>query len=94
MLPFCADFEEGPLAFVKRLPSSNAVETESSIRCVVVLGNTFGNIRDEESFMRQKIAAVVRPGDFLWLEIALLLDPAGQRSALRDDPAEARRDRR
>ncbi len=77
--PFCADFEEGNLAFRVRLPSSSQPEPDG-LRWVLMLGNTFGNLRDEETFVRQKLSAVLRPGDFLWLEVGL------RPSRIEDDP--------
>jgi hypothetical protein len=74
VLPFCADFEEGPLGFSRRLRTSLPGATEG-LRLVAILGNVFGNLRDEEQFVRQKLARLVRPGDFLWIEVALRLDP-------------------
>lgn len=70
VLPFCADFEEGRLSFVSRLPSAARPPTLST-RLVMLLGNTFGNLRNEEGFMRQKLEPMVRPGDLVWLEVAL-----------------------
>lgn len=73
VMPFCADFEEGKLDFVDRLPSAHAGEALSR-RLVMILGNTFGNLRDEESFVRQKLYLACRPGDLLWIEVALKLE--------------------
>ncbi|MFC1610775.1 hypothetical protein ACFL6C_07445 [Myxococcota bacterium] len=69
VLPFCADFEEGPLSFVRRLPSELA--GDRAVRLVMVLGNVFGNVRDEETFLRQKLLKIVRPGDLLWLDVGV-----------------------
>lgn len=77
VLPFCADFEEGELTFLRRLPTS---EAQGGVRLVTMLGNVFGNVRDEEALMRERIERVVRPGDFLWLEVAVRLE------RLQDDP--------
>jgi transcriptional regulator with XRE-family HTH domain len=77
VLPFCGDFEEGSLAFAGRLPTSQGSD---GLRLVLVLGNVFGNVRDEEVFVRQKLERLVRPGDLLWLEVGLRPDN------LRDDP--------
>lgn len=74
VLPFCADFEEGPLGFVRRLRSAQPGAAEG-LRLVVILGNVLANLRDEEQFVRQKLSRLVRPGDFLWIEVALRLDP-------------------
>ncbi len=72
VLPFSADFEEGRLAFVRRLPSA---DTEGGLRLVLVLGNVFGNLRDEDSFVRQRLSSLVRPGDRLWLEVGVRMEP-------------------
>lgn len=77
VLPFCADFEEGALSFLRRLPSS---ESEGGVRLVAMLGNVFGNVRDEGALVRERIDRVVRPGDFLWLEVAVRLE------RVEDDP--------
>lgn len=87
VLPFCADFEEGPLTFLQRLPSA-ALAPERSVRLVTLLGNVFGNLRDEDRFVRHKLARLTRPGDLVWLEVALRLDP------LTDDPLYAMTERR
>lgn len=63
------DFEEGPLHFAQRLPSARLADDESR-RLVLVLGNVFGNLRQEDSFVRQKLNRLVRPGDLVWLEVA------------------------
>lgn len=68
VLAFCADFEEGPLEFATRLPTT----TESDgLRLVLMLGNVFGNLRSEEQFVRRKLFTLVRPGDLVWLEVGL-----------------------
>ncbi|WP_157069338.1 L-histidine N(alpha)-methyltransferase [Sandaracinus amylolyticus] len=74
VLAFCADFEEGPLGFVNRLPTER-YDADAGRRLVCVLGNVFGNVRDEEHFLREKLARLVRPGDLLWLEVGLRADP-------------------
>lgn len=66
--PFCADFEEGKLAFAGRLPTAT---DESGRRLIVLLGNTLGNVRDEATFVQDKISVLARPGDLLWVEVAL-----------------------
>lgn len=71
---FCADFEEGNLSFLNRLPSTLQKERDGT-RVVLMLGNVFGNLRDEESFVRQKLWEVLRPGDLVWLEVGARLDP-------------------
>jgi hypothetical protein len=73
VLPFCADFEEGPLGFARRLRTALPAATDG-LRLIAILGNVFGNLRDEERFVQQKLTRLVRPGDFLWLEVALRLD--------------------
>ncbi len=72
-LPFCADFEEGRLAFLSRLPTAS--ESAPGVRLVIMLGNTFGNLRDEEMFVRQKLWAMTRPGDLVWMEVGLRIEP-------------------
>lgn len=74
-LPFCADFEEGKLAFLSRLPTSSLPANAAGVRLVIMLGNTFGNLRDEELFVRQKLWAMTRPGDLAWIELGLRIDP-------------------
>lgn len=74
-LPFCGDFEEGRLAFVQRLPTASTAADAPGVRLVIMLGNTFGNLRDEELFVRQKLWAMTRPGDLVWIEIGLRIDP-------------------
>ncbi len=74
VVPICADFEEGPLHFLRRLPTSRRGLSEGP-RLVCLLGNIFGNLRDEESFVRGKLHALARPGDFVWLEVGLRHDP-------------------
>ncbi|HTE53196.1 MAG TPA: L-histidine N(alpha)-methyltransferase [Kofleriaceae bacterium] len=73
VLPFCADFEEGPLGFSRRLRTALPGATDG-LRLVAILGNVFANLRDEEQFVRQKLARLIRPGDFLWIEIAIRPD--------------------
>jgi hypothetical protein len=73
VLPICADFEEGALTFTKRLPSFANPELPGT-RLALVLGNTFGNLRDEEHFLTQKLNRLLRPGDLLWLEVGLRPD--------------------
>jgi len=68
LLPFCADFEEGSLAFAARLPTAHGTD---GARLVLLLGNVFGNVRDEERFLDKKLFSLVRPGDFVWLEVGL-----------------------
>lgn len=76
VLPFCADFEEGRLSFLERLPTAH----HDGTRLVVMLGNVFGNVRDEEVLMSERLAKMLRPNDLLWLEVALRLE------RVEDDP--------
>lgn len=69
-LPFCADFEEGRLGFLERLPTTTRPDVPG-VRLVMMVGNTFGNLRDEELFVRHKLWTIARPGDFVWLEVGL-----------------------
>jgi hypothetical protein len=71
---FCADFEEGELRFLERLPTTVHPD-QPSTRLVLMLGNVFGNLRDEETFVRQRLWRMARPGDLVWLEVGLRLDP-------------------
>jgi len=72
--PFCADFEEGNLSFTQRLPT--AIHDDSDgVRLVLLLGAVFGNVRDEELFVRAKLRKLLRPGDLLWMEVGLRMDP-------------------
>ena len=73
--PFCADFEEGPLSFLPRLPTARADDGTPGIRLVLLLGNIFGNLRDEEAFVRHKLHALTRPGDRVWIEVGLRNEP-------------------
>lgn len=66
----CADFEEGPLDFARRLPSAR-LDEDAGRRLVLVLGNVFGNVRHEDTFVRQKLSFLTRPGDLVWLEVGL-----------------------
>jgi transcriptional regulator with XRE-family HTH domain len=70
VVPVCADFEDGPLSFGRRL-QSHGEEAAEGVRLVLLLGNNFGNLRDEESFIRQKLWRLVRPGDYVWLEVGI-----------------------
>ncbi len=76
VLPFCADFEEGPLSFARRLPTAH----HDGVRVVAMLGNVFGNVRDEEVLIRERLSSLIRAGDLLWLEVAVRLE------RLEDDP--------
>jgi hypothetical protein len=79
VLAFCADFEEGPLYFARRLRTALPTSADG-LRLVAVLGNVLGNLRDEEVFVRQKLGALCRPGDFAWFEVGLRME------RLEDDP--------
>lgn len=70
VLPVCADFEEGSLTFTKRLPTAGR-DDDAGARLVPILGNVFGNVRDEERFIQQNLGQLVRPGDFVWLEVGV-----------------------
>jgi len=70
VMAVCADFEEGPLDFARRLPSARHAE-DIGRRLVLVLGNVFGNVRHEDTFVRQKLHFLTRPGDLVWLEVGL-----------------------
>lgn len=71
---YCADFEEGQLLFADRLPTALDPE-DPGVRLILMLGNTFGNLRDEEGFVRQRLGKLARPGDLVWFELGLRLDP-------------------
>jgi hypothetical protein len=70
--PFCADFEEGPLEFVRTLPTFD--KDSDGLRLVLVQGNVLGNLRDEETFVREKLSKLARPGDLVWVEVGLRPD--------------------
>lgn len=71
---YCADFEEGRMLFADRLPTALDPE-DPGLRLILMFGNTFGNLRDEEGFVRQRLSKLARPGDLVWLELGLRLDP-------------------
>lgn len=71
--PFVADFEESNLAFIERLPTE-IHSGQSSLRLVTMLGNTFGNVLDEDEFVRHKLVRLLRPGDLAWIEVGLKFD--------------------
>ena len=71
---FCADFEEGNLSFLNRLPSTIQKERDGT-RLVLLLGNVFGNLRDEETFVRQRLYQIARPHDLVWIEVGLRMEP-------------------
>jgi hypothetical protein len=70
VLPVVADFEEGGLAFLSRLRTPDLPNDEDR-RLVLLLGNVLGNVRDEETFVKQKLWKVTRPGDLLWVEVGM-----------------------
>ncbi len=70
VLPVCADFEEGSLAFGTRLRGDSQMPGDER-RLVLFLGNVLGNVRDEEMFVKQKLCRLVREGDALWVEVGL-----------------------
>jgi hypothetical protein len=72
VLPFCADFEEGPLSFMRRVRSQ--ADSGDDLRIVLILGNVLGNLRDEEAFVRQKLWTMLRSGDLAWIEVGLRPD--------------------
>jgi uncharacterized SAM-dependent methyltransferase len=76
--PICGDFEEGQLSFVDRLHTT--VKPDSGVRLIMMLGNVFGNVRDEEKLVQERLLPMMRPGDYLWLEVALRFD------RIEDDP--------
>lgn len=97
VIAVCADFEEGPLDFARRLPSAR-LDDDAGRRLILVLGNVFGNVRHEDTFVRQKLNFLTRPGDLVWLEVGLRaeraeLDPVYRltQSAETETAAEANR---
>ncbi len=66
----CEDFEEGQLALLERLPSAG-MEPETRRRVILILGNVFGNLRDEERFVRERLSRMMHTGDLLWIEIGI-----------------------
>lgn len=75
----CEDFEEGRLALLERLPSAR-MDPEARRRLVLILGNVFGNLRDEERFVRERLKKMTEPGDLLWIEVGV------RPSILADEP--------
>jgi hypothetical protein len=73
VLAVCSDFEEGPLSFLTRLPTTR-LPVEDGHRLVLILGNVFGNVRDEETFVTEKLFSILRSGDQLWLEVGIRPD--------------------
>lgn len=81
VLPCCADFEEGELNFLQRLPRARS-QAEAK-RVVLLFGNVLGSVRDEERFVTQKLERMLKPGDYVWVEVNQRLEnPA-------DDPMHA-----
>ncbi len=72
--PTCADFEEGPLAFLSQLRTARP-SGDRGLRLILLLGNIFGNLRDEDSFVRERLWRMARPGDLVWVEVATMMDP-------------------
>jgi len=70
VMPFCADFEEGALEFLGHLPTGS----RAGVRLILVLGNVFGNVRDEERFVDRVLTKIARPKDLVWIEVALRPD--------------------
>ncbi len=79
VLPVCADFEEGSLAFAARLRGA-AERNDDERRLVLFLGNVLGNVRDEEMFVKQTLRRLMRSDDLLWVEVGLRAE------RLQDDP--------
>jgi hypothetical protein len=77
ILPLCADFEEGTLAFLGRLRTASPAFAEG-VRLILIFGNVFGNVRDEALLVRQKLTTIARPGDLVWIEVALRPDDLSQ----------------
>jgi uncharacterized SAM-dependent methyltransferase len=44
------------------------------LRLVLILGNVLGNLRDEETFVREKLSKLARPSDLVWVEVGLRPD--------------------
>lgn len=82
ILPLCADFEEGTLAFLGRLRTASPAFADG-VRLILLLGNVFGNVRDESLLVRQKLTTIARPGDLVWIEVAVRLDDLTQDSIYR-----------
>ncbi len=78
VLPCCADFEEGELNFLERLPRARS--KADAKRVVLMFGNVLGSVRDEERFVADKLDHMLEPGDYLWIEVNRRLERA------EDDP--------
>ncbi|MEM6731224.1 MAG: L-histidine N(alpha)-methyltransferase [Myxococcota bacterium] len=81
VLPCCADFEEGELNFLERLPRARS--KAEARRLVLLFGNVMGSLRDEERFFGEKLDRMLAPGDYVWLEVNRRLERAS------DDPMHA-----
>ncbi|MEO1482784.1 MAG: L-histidine N(alpha)-methyltransferase [Myxococcota bacterium] len=81
VLPCCADFEEGELNFLERLPRARS--KADAKRVVLMFGNVLGSLRDEERFVAEKLERMLEPGDYVWLEVNQKLDDPS------DDPLHA-----
>ncbi|MEO0812364.1 MAG: L-histidine N(alpha)-methyltransferase [Myxococcota bacterium] len=81
VLPCCADFEEGELNFLERLPRART--RAEAKRIVLIFGNVLGSVRDEERFISEKLERMIEPGDYVWLEVNRRLESE------RDDPMHA-----
>ncbi len=79
VLPVCSDFEEGSLHFLQRLPTQ-ARAPDEGVRLVLILGNVFGNLYDEATFVRGRLQDLCRRGDFVWIEVGV------RPARLEDDP--------
>lgn len=80
----CADFESGHLQFARNHWLRQPEGAPAAVRLVMMLGNVFGNLIDEQTFVSRLITKLLRPGDLLWIEVGTAAaDP-------KEDPAEAR----
>lgn len=70
LVPWCADFEEGPMQFAQDLPSARTAPNKDHQRLVMILGNSFANVQHETHFVSGLKRTLIRPGDLLWLEVA------------------------
>jgi uncharacterized SAM-dependent methyltransferase len=68
--PMCDDFESGPLSFLTGLPTGRP-DGPRGRRLVLLLGNVFGNLCDEDEFVSRQLGRVARPGDWVWLELGV-----------------------
>ncbi|MEM6532938.1 MAG: L-histidine N(alpha)-methyltransferase [Myxococcota bacterium] len=81
VLPCCADFEEGELNFLERLPRARS--KADAKRIVMMFGNVLGSLRDEERFVAEKLEPMLESGDYVWLEVNRRLEDPN------DDPLHA-----